>query len=127
VVETADGEEWNWEQGTPVSAAIDELCGRGFPSERLCEQAPRCGDGFCSFDPVDDGCVADCGSTSCSGTDCVKSTHQDAEPGELAPMAPTGAAAEQCSMRAVPAGGALHWSALAALALVRGLRRRRRN
>ncbi len=63
---------WGWEQASYTSQALEELCEEvGFPSERLCGIKPRCGDGFCSFDVADRGCVEDCEDV-CTDGDCTK-------------------------------------------------------
>lgn len=48
------------EEATYVARAVDALCSAGYPSERLCQRSPRCGDGFCSHGEAAGSCSADC-------------------------------------------------------------------
>ncbi|MDB4985108.1 MAG: Trypsin domain protein [Myxococcaceae bacterium] len=64
----------NAEEATYVTRAIDGLCSAGWPSERLCKTAARCGDGFCSLGETRSDCPADCAcvSADCAGGDSDK-------------------------------------------------------
>ncbi len=126
---------WRWEQATYVAGAISDLCDeQGYPSERLCGIKPSCGDGFCSFDPVDQGCVEDC-AAACSHGDCTKGGQGGSEPGvPLLPSEPDVTASSKgggskCSVAPglvgnSAAGVGFGWVALAYLLAARRTRRR---
>ena len=84
--------EWRWEQATYAGAAVDVLCGEGYPSQLLCGVDPSCGDGVCSLDAVDENCPEDC-AAFCRENACTKGV------GSVAPGAPV-AQAERASMTA---------------------------
>jgi hypothetical protein len=119
--------EWDWEQGTYVHRAVVDLCGQGYPSRALCQITPRCGDGFCSFDPVDEMCPADCAQGACSDVGCTKSALEVGEPGDPVPPAKAARRAGHCSAHPARREASLAWASglLAVTAL--GVRRRRRS
>jgi len=47
--------------------AVQDLCGTGYASARLCGTSSICGDGFCSADETATGCATDCASTCGNG------------------------------------------------------------
>ena len=47
--------------------AVQDLCGTGYASARLCGTSSICGDGFCSPDETAAGCATDCASTCGNG------------------------------------------------------------
>jgi hypothetical protein len=49
------------ELANSVRSPLDDLCGSGWPSLRLCGRAPACGDGFCTAHETPVDCAADCG------------------------------------------------------------------
>jgi V8-like Glu-specific endopeptidase len=61
-----------WEEATYVTRAIDALCEMEYPSKRLCNIAPSCGDGFCTAGENGESCAKDCTPESC-GERCSKS------------------------------------------------------
>jgi hypothetical protein len=120
--------EWKWEQATYAVHALTELCAVSYPSRRLCDIEPRCGDGYCSSDPADEGCFEDCAAGACAGAACDKNAQEGALPGEVTEPPPAQAAtADGCSLRG-PASDARHgaWWVSAALGLVGVVARRRR-
>jgi V8-like Glu-specific endopeptidase len=138
-IETADGcsvskqvpadsgtPDWGWEQATYVAPAIEALCEENYPSERLCGIAPSCGDGVCSFDPVDERCTEDCG-TYCSNAACIKGALGSAEPGD--PVAKEedsqASSADECALRPGPSRSSPRWFWLLAAGLSFGLIGRR--
>jgi len=74
-----------WEQATYVKRAIDAMCMSGWPSKRLCDVEPSCGDGFCTMDEVGGSCAADCIEATCARPPCTKSIEPDLVPGEPVP------------------------------------------
>jgi hypothetical protein len=48
------------EEATYAARAIESLCDAGWPSQRLCNIEPRCGDGFCSAGETPPRCAQDC-------------------------------------------------------------------
>lgn len=119
--------EWKWEQATYAVHALTELCAQSYPSRKLCDIEPRCGDGYCSFDPADEGCVEDCAAGACAGSACNKSAHEGAIPGEAVDPPSQAAQSDGCSLGG-PASGARDgvWWLSAALGLVGIAARRRR-
>lgn len=47
--------------------AVQDLCGTGYASARLCGTSSICGDGFCSSDESEASCATDCASTCGNG------------------------------------------------------------
>jgi hypothetical protein len=58
------------EQHLFVKGVIDSLCEAGYPSQRLCQRQPGCGDGVCSAQESAEACPADCGA-ACGDGACV--------------------------------------------------------
>lgn len=117
--------EWRWEQATYAGAAVDALCNAGYPSQLLCGVGPRCGDGVCSLDPVDENCPVDC-AEFCRENACTKGV------GSAAPGAPVAQrkgkrSGEDCSVSApgAPRHGPLGVASWAVLGLGLLARRRR--
>lgn len=108
-----------------VIPAIEALCASGFESERLCPRV--CGDGACD---AGEACPADCGvdgavdggvdpeDASAADDGSIEGLPEDAGPPALPP--------EGCSCRTAGAPGSRAGWALALLALVGWMRRRRR-
>lgn len=48
------------EEATYANSARDGLCASGFPSQRLCDVAPACGDTFCTSGETRSTCAEDC-------------------------------------------------------------------
>jgi V8-like Glu-specific endopeptidase len=60
------------EQHQRIETSVRALCDTGWPSERLCGTAPRCGDGVCSraSGEDDERCKLDCSSAVCGDGLC---------------------------------------------------------
>jgi hypothetical protein len=117
--------DWRWEQATYVEQAIRDLCDQGYPSEALCDIAPRCGDGFCSFAAVDADCAEDCAEGACSDTGCTKGADTVGAPGD--PIAKSSEGANGgCSVRSGAAANRAGWLMYAVALLGVGLGSRRR-
>jgi hypothetical protein len=54
-----------------AARAIEQLCRAGWPSERLCGVAPRCGDGACAAGESSSGCREDCAPGGCGDGVCT--------------------------------------------------------
>lgn len=65
------------ESATYVARAIESLCAKSWPSERLCGTAPRCGDGVCSAggtaSETTATCPEDCAAPMCGDDLCEQS------------------------------------------------------
>ncbi|MET0341740.1 MAG: serine protease [Polyangiales bacterium] len=106
------------EEATYVARALDGLCGAGWPSERLCALATRCGDGFCSAGETRAVCPADCG---CAGATCDQErAAKAAAPGAIAKRKSDG-----CGLGASSDGALAALASLALAALASRARRRR--
>ncbi|MDB4974632.1 MAG: Trypsin domain protein [Myxococcaceae bacterium] len=112
------------EEATYVARAIDGVCSAGWPSERLCQSAPRCGDGYCSANETRTACPIDC---ACASGACLDGGNYPAgTPGSRA-LDKSRNADDGCSCSVGPAqrpsaSGLLTWLSLA---LVSWLSRRR--
>jgi hypothetical protein len=53
-----------------ASRAIEALCAAQWPSNRLCQLEPRCGDAVCSPTETPESCAADCPRPSCGDGNC---------------------------------------------------------
>lgn len=118
---------WGWEQASYVMGALEDLCDKDYPSERLCGIKPRCGDGFCSADAVDVGCVEDC-AAACPSQDCTKggSGGVTSEPAPEKPQ-PSEARAESSGCALTPGtSGTTHGNAWLYSAVLAGLLAARR-
>lgn len=103
-----------WSGSSDVQAVLADLCGAQWPSKRLCNIAPSCGDGVCS-PPSEDAanCATDCPPATCGdgvcdadertscSTDCGEFLQCDALDGGVA-----GAAGAGGTAGAAGAGGA---------------------
>ncbi len=59
------------ESATYLAPAVAALCAAGWPSTRLCGNAPACGDGVCSApSETPDNCPADCPAPTCGDGLC---------------------------------------------------------
>lgn len=66
------------ESATYAARAVTALCASGWPSQRLCGTAPRCGDGVCSAPSEGpDACPADCAAPVCGDALCETSEWDD--------------------------------------------------
>ncbi|MFT3924575.1 MAG: serine protease [Myxococcales bacterium] len=54
--------EPNADEATYIALAIEALCARGYPSQRLCGISARCGDSFCTGSEDPASCPDDCGA-----------------------------------------------------------------
>jgi hypothetical protein len=61
------------EQHQLAERAIEDFCGTGWPSERLCRRAPACGDGVCSGPETIQSCAEDCRAPRCGDWICEPS------------------------------------------------------
>ncbi len=107
------------EEATYVARAIDGICGRGWPSPRLCGATPRCGDGYCTAGETRTSCASDCG---CTGSDCA-SGPADLAAAAGAPVSKSKATDGGCA--AHPGGPGTAWSALLLVGALSPRRRRR--
>jgi hypothetical protein len=124
VVADLPGGELAHEEATYALNARDGLCQSGFPSRRLCDIEPSCGDTFCSADESRASCPEDC--DPCAGVDCgargsVRATalnvvKQGSGEGR--------AAHDGCALG--PSGSISGAGLVSALAALLGIRRRRR-
>jgi hypothetical protein len=114
--------DWGWEQATYVGPAVHALCAAKYPSRRLCDIAPRCGDGVCSFDPADADCPKDC-EDDCDRGLCDKSAQNAVSAG--APVKRRHA--QSCAVAAVSgaAAGLAPWALLLSACALLGRRSRR--
>ncbi len=71
-----------WEQATYVKRAIDAMCRGSWPSKRLCDIEPSCGDDFCTMDEVSGSCALDCAVATCAHPPCAKSFQPNLVPGD---------------------------------------------
>lgn len=69
----ASGGTFGGEEVTYASLARAALCDSGYPSERLCNVAPRCGDGLCSGSERHDSCPTDCRPDAAGAWTCEAS------------------------------------------------------
>jgi V8-like Glu-specific endopeptidase len=60
VVLPEEGGRQGGEQVTYAYLAVSELCDEGYPSARLCNVEPLCGDGLCNGDETFEDCPGDC-------------------------------------------------------------------
>jgi hypothetical protein len=65
----AVAEEAN-EQHQHIGVSIAALCDSGWPSERLCARASRCGDPVCRAGESERGCPEDCAPSACGDALC---------------------------------------------------------
>jgi V8-like Glu-specific endopeptidase len=104
-----------WEEATYVEHAIEALCTMGWPSERLCDIAPACGDGFCTSDEQDGSCADDCTNEVCLSPPCAKSPVPEVALGIEEPgvgVSETDLGPKSCSVSSssrANGGGALGW------------------
>lgn len=108
------------EEATYVARAVEETCARGWPSQRLCGIAPRCGDGFCTGDETRTLCPDDC---SCLGDACNQPL-QDA-PAVAGSSVPKARTADADGMSCAARGGQAGAKELVLIALALAARRRR--
>jgi V8-like Glu-specific endopeptidase len=119
--------EWGWEQATYAASAVKDLCEQGYPSKALCNLEPRCGDGYCSSDPVDDGCAEDCDPGDCAAGACTKGGSTAASPGDPVSAGDGTAKPTSCTVSYGPGlvGSWLWWAGLSACAALAARRARR--
>jgi hypothetical protein len=58
------------EQHQLVARSLQALCGAGWPSQRLCDRAPNCGDGICNGAENGGDCPIDCARPTCGDGSC---------------------------------------------------------
>jgi hypothetical protein len=68
-----------------ASRAVEALCASGWPSMRLCQRAPACGDSVCSASETSATCPEDCPEETCGDGVCrvVETRTCDADCGRL--------------------------------------------
>jgi hypothetical protein len=113
------------EEATYALNAREGLCQSGFPSRRLCDIEPSCGDTFCSANESRTTCPEDC--DACEGVDCgargsLRATAQNV----VKQGSGEGRVShEGCALG--PSGSISGSGSIWALAALLGIRRRRRN
>jgi hypothetical protein len=73
-IRAAEGDEPS-EEHQLAAISIAALCDGGWPSTRLCDTPPTCGDDICSGTENFTNCVADCNPPSCGDGLCELSEH----------------------------------------------------
>jgi len=107
------------EEATYIGRVLEGLCMHGWPSARLCDRAPVCGDNFCTSGESRALCPLDCG---CAQGACDVHASPPATPGAAVTKAKKPHKERGCALASEPSGLAGMSLLLAALALRRGRR-----